>query len=52
MPRQGKFLDQFALGFAADLLILNANPLEDITASERPDHHVLVTKDGRMVTSR
>ncbi|KAE8374447.1 hypothetical protein BDV26DRAFT_284252 [Aspergillus bertholletiae] len=53
MLRQEGFLGQVAPGFAADLLILNANPLEDITVFDRPDRHLLVTiKDGRVVASR
>lgn len=53
MLRQDGFLGQVAPGFAADLLILNANPLEDITVFDRPDRHLLATiKDGRVVGSR
>ncbi|KAJ5613211.1 hypothetical protein N7510_006405 [Penicillium lagena] len=53
MLRQENFLGQVAPGFAADLLILNKNPLEDITVLDQPEHHVLATfKDGRVVTSR
>ncbi|KAE8363229.1 hypothetical protein BDV27DRAFT_165552 [Aspergillus caelatus] len=51
--RQEKFLGQVAPGFAADLLVLNANPLEDITILDMPEQHILATmKDGRVVTSR
>lgn len=53
MLRQEGFLGQVAPGFAADLLILNANPLDDITVFDRPDQHLLATiKDGRVVASR
>lgn len=53
MLKQEGFLGQVAPGFAADLLILNANPLEDITVFDRPDQHLLATiKDGRVVASR
>jgi imidazolonepropionase-like amidohydrolase len=37
----------------ADLLILDANPLEDITVLDRPEDHLMaVMKGGRVVTSR
>jgi imidazolonepropionase-like amidohydrolase len=40
-------------GSAADLLILNANPLEDIEVLDRPRKHLLaVIKDGRVLESR
>ena len=40
-------------GKIADLLILNANPLEDITVLDRPEAHLLtVFKEGRVVVSR
>jgi imidazolonepropionase-like amidohydrolase len=40
-------------GFLADLLILNANPLEDIGVLSRPHKHLLaVIKDGRVLESR
>lgn len=51
--RQEKFLGQVSPGFAADLLILNDNPLEDITILDAPEKHVLATiKDGRVLVSR
>lgn len=53
MLKQDRFLGQIAPGFAADLIILNANPLEDITVLDRFNKHVLATiKDGRIVASR
>lgn len=53
MLGQEGFLGKITPGFAADLLILNANPLEEITVLGRADRHVLATiKDGRVVTSR
>nr|KAK5444625.1 hypothetical protein LTR18_004329 [Exophiala xenobiotica] len=53
MLRQQDFLGQISEGFAADLLILKANPLEDITVLDDPDQNVLATlKDGRVVASR
>ena len=40
-------------GFYADLLILNANPMEDIDVLTRPERHLLaVVKDGRVMASR
>jgi imidazolonepropionase-like amidohydrolase len=40
-------------GYFADLLILNANPLEDIEVLCKPEKHLLaVIKDGRVVESR
>lgn len=40
-------------GFFADLLVLNANPLEDIMVLDRPERHLLaVIKDGRVLKSR
>ncbi|OQV08924.1 hypothetical protein CLAIMM_13131 [Cladophialophora immunda] len=52
MRRQGS-VGRVAPGFVADLLILNANPLEDITILDRPEKHLLaVFKDGRVVSSR
>lgn len=53
MLRQENFLGQIAPGFAADLLILNRNPLEDIGALDDPDSSLLATfKEGRVVVSR
>lgn len=53
MLRQDKFLGKISPGFAADLLILNANPLEDITILDEPEKNVLATiKDGRVHASR
>ncbi|KAJ9643660.1 hypothetical protein H2204_001805 [Knufia peltigerae] len=53
MLRQQDFLGQIRPGFAADLLILKANPLEDITVLDDPDQNVLATlKDGRVVATR
>lgn len=40
-------------GFAADILILNENPLDDITVLDMPEKHLLaVIKDGRVFHSR
>ncbi|KAI4677906.1 uncharacterized protein J4E84_008851 [Alternaria hordeiaustralica] len=53
MMRQEHFLGQIKQGFAADLLILNANPLEDISVLAQPERNLLaVIKDGRVCTSR
>lgn len=53
MMRQENFLGQIKQGFAADLLILNANPLEDISVLAQPERNLLaVIKDGRVCTSR
>ncbi|KAM3467618.1 hypothetical protein MY5147_008747 [Beauveria neobassiana] len=53
MLRQDSFLGQVSPDFAADLLILNKNPLEDITILDEPEKHVLATiKAGRVYASR
>jgi imidazolonepropionase-like amidohydrolase len=53
MLRQPAFLGQIKPGFAADLLILNANPLENIKIFDAPEQHLLaVLKDGRVEVSR
>ncbi|KAK3708348.1 hypothetical protein LTR37_011613 [Vermiconidia calcicola] len=52
MLRQEDRLGRLKEGFAADLLILNANPLEDIEVLDRPEKHLLaVMKGGRVLTS-
>jgi len=53
MMRQENYLGQIKQGFAADLLVLNANPLEDITVLAQPEKHLLgVIKNGRVCSSR
>lgn len=53
MMGQDRFLGQIKQGFAADMLVLNANPLDDITVLARPEQHLLaVIKDGRVCMSR
>ncbi|KAF7194091.1 hypothetical protein HII31_04612 [Pseudocercospora fuligena] len=53
MLRQEDKLGRVKEGFAADLLILNANPLEDIEILARPEKHLLaVIKDGKVLSSR
>jgi imidazolonepropionase-like amidohydrolase len=46
-------LGQIREGFTADMLILNANPLEDITVLDRAEQSIMgVIKDGRVLKSR
>ncbi|GKT91146.1 amidohydrolase [Colletotrichum tofieldiae] len=53
MLRQDGFLGQVKEGFAADLIILNENPLENVSILDEPEKNVLVViKDGRVYTSR
>lgn len=52
MLRQGE-LGRVKEGFIADLLVLNANPLDDIEVLDRPQKHLLaVIKDGKVLHSR
>lgn len=53
MMGQERFLGQIQPGFAADMLILNKNPLEDISVLAQPEKHMLaVIKEGRVAMSR
>lgn len=53
MIGQEDFLGQIKPGFAADMLILNKNPLENIEIFDSPEKHLLaVIKDGRVYSSR
>lgn len=53
MLYQEDFLGQVKEGFAADLIVLNKNPLEDVTILDEPEKNVLVViKNGRVYTSR
>ncbi|CEJ94400.1 hypothetical protein VHEMI09938 [[Torrubiella] hemipterigena] len=53
MLRQDKFLGQVKVDFAADLLILDKNPLEDVSIFDDPRSNVLaVLKNGRVYKSR
>ena len=53
MLRQESFLGQVKKDFAADMLILNENPLENILVLDDPEKHLLaVIKDGRVQASR
>jgi imidazolonepropionase-like amidohydrolase len=50
---QSEFLGQIKEGFAADILILTRNPLEDIEVLDQQDTCLLaVIKDGRVYSSR
>ncbi|KAJ5218186.1 uncharacterized protein N7498_000285 [Penicillium cinerascens] len=50
---QEERLGQVKEGFVADLLVLDRNPLEDITVLDRVEESILgVIKDGRVMTSR
>lgn len=53
MMGQGSSLGQVKAGFIADLLVLEKNPLEDITVLDDPEHNLLaVMKEGRVYKSR
>ncbi|KAK1675110.1 amidohydrolase [Colletotrichum godetiae] len=53
MLRQQDVLGQVKEKFVADLLILNGNPLDDVSILDEPEKNVLaVIKDGRVYTSR
>ncbi|KAK8074312.1 hypothetical protein PG994_005211 [Apiospora phragmitis] len=46
-------LGQIREGFEADVLMLSANPLEDVTVLDQPDKYLLgVMKEGRIYNSR
>ncbi|KAJ5893639.1 hypothetical protein N7495_005330 [Penicillium taxi] len=46
-------IGQIKEGFLADLIVLNKNPLEDVTVFDQPEQHVLgVMKEGRVYKSR
>jgi len=48
-----KKIGRIAVGTYADMIVLDANPLEDITVLDYPEHHLFaVIKDGRVITSR
>lgn len=50
---QESFLGQVKEGFAADVLILKENPLDDVGILDEPERHVLaVIKNGRVYESR
>ncbi|KAJ5746207.1 hypothetical protein N7520_011389 [Penicillium odoratum] len=46
-------IGQIKEGFHADVVVLNKNPLQDVTIFDQPEEHVLaVMKDGRVYKSR
>ncbi|KAJ7720797.1 hypothetical protein B0H16DRAFT_1738634 [Mycena metata] len=46
-------IGKISAGAYADLIILDANPLEDITVLDRPEDHLFaVMKQGRVISSR
>ena len=52
MMGEAENLGQVKTGFRADILILNKNPLEDITLFERENEVLAVIKEGRVCISR
>lgn len=53
MLRHENTLGRLKEGFAADLIVLNANPLNDIEVLDRPERHLLaVVKEGRVLESK
>ncbi|KAK1812763.1 hypothetical protein LTR12_012857 [Friedmanniomyces endolithicus] len=51
--RQEDKLGRLKEGYAADMIVLNANPLEEIEVLDRPQKHLLaVVKEGRVLESR
>ncbi|EMC97929.1 hypothetical protein BAUCODRAFT_407748 [Baudoinia panamericana UAMH 10762] len=53
MLRQEEKLGRVKEGFFADLIVLNANPLDDMEVLAHPERHLLaVFKEGRVVESR
>ncbi|KAL3417965.1 amidohydrolase [Phlyctema vagabunda] len=50
---QAEFLGQIKEGFAADLIVLNQDPLKNIEILDTPEKHVLaIFKEGRVFHSR
>jgi imidazolonepropionase-like amidohydrolase len=48
-----ELIGQIKEGFHADVVVLDKNPLKDVTIFDRPQEHVLaVMKDGRVYKSR
>ncbi|KAK3954746.1 hypothetical protein QBC32DRAFT_368334 [Pseudoneurospora amorphoporcata] len=53
MLGQESFLGQLKPGYAADMLILDVNPFNEVAVLDEPERHVLaVIKDGRVYVSR
>lgn len=51
--KQDKFLGQIKVDFAADMLILDRNPLEDVSVLDDSERNILaVLKNGRVYKSR
>lgn len=49
----GDLIGQIKEGFHADVVVLDGNPLKDVSIFDRPEKHVLgVMKDGRVYKSR
>jgi imidazolonepropionase-like amidohydrolase len=52
MLRMTGQIGTISAGAFADILILNANPLDDVTVLDRPEDHLLaVMKEGRIAMS-
>ncbi|KAF7343366.1 Amidohydro-rel domain-containing protein [Mycena venus] len=52
MLGKSSLIGTISAGAYADLLVLNANPLEDVTVLDRPEDHLLVVmKQGRVISS-
>ncbi|KAJ7130348.1 hypothetical protein C8R44DRAFT_775394 [Mycena epipterygia] len=53
MLGKSSLIGTISAGAYADLIVLNANPLEDVTVLDRPEDHLLVVmKQGRVISSR
>jgi imidazolonepropionase-like amidohydrolase len=53
MLKKADSLGQIKEGFEADVLLLGADPLEDVTILDRPDENIVgVMKEGRVYKSR
>ncbi|EEB91030.1 hypothetical protein MPER_10684 [Moniliophthora perniciosa FA553] len=53
MLNKTSLLGTISVGAYGDLLVLNANPLEDITILDRPEDHLLaIVKEGRVIISK
>ncbi len=52
MLKRSSLLGTISPGAYADLLVMNSNPLADVTVLDRPEDHLLaVMKQGRVVKS-
>ncbi|ESK94932.1 xaa--pro dipeptidase [Moniliophthora roreri MCA 2997] len=53
MLNKSSLLGTISVGAYGDLLVLNADPLEDVTILDRPEDHLLaIVKEGRIVMSK